>query len=62
MEFVIWVLSVQLWSEPPPKIKIVYNKEYATYEECMQAREKWDSTGFKAFCLTKIKHDNTMGK
>lgn len=51
----VWVLSVQLWTDPPPKIKIIYNKEFATYNECMEARKDWDTTKFQALCFNKIK-------
>jgi hypothetical protein len=52
---VVWLLSVQLWTDDPPKIKFVYNKEYATYEECMENREIWAQKNFQSFCLTKVK-------
>jgi hypothetical protein len=51
----VWVLSVQLWTNPDDKIKFVYTKEYATYEECMQNREIWAEKNFKSFCSTKVK-------
>lgn len=51
----VWVLSVQLWTEPDQKIKFVYTKEYATYEECMHNREIWAQKDFKSFCLLKTK-------
>jgi hypothetical protein len=47
---IIWLLSIQLWTDPPPAIKIVYTKEYQTHEECMQEREKWDKK-FVSLCL-----------
>jgi|LauGreDrversion4_2_1035121.scaffolds.fasta_scaffold161597_2 hypothetical protein len=50
---VIWVLSVQLWTDPPPAIKIVYSKEYSTRDECMVEKEKWDKK-FVSLCLTKV--------
>lgn len=59
---VIWVLSIQLWTDPPPAIKLVYTKEFATREECMQAREPWAQTPFQSLCLTKTKNVNTVGK
>ena len=63
MEIVtVWILSVQLWSDPPPQIKIVYTKEFATREECMQARETWTKTEFQSLCLTKTKNVSTVGK
>ena len=52
----VWVLSVQLWLEPEEKIKLVYTKEYATYEECMQNREVWAEKNFRSFCLIKTKN------
>ena len=56
MELVtVWVLSVQLWLEPEEKIKLVYTKEYATYEECMYNREVWAEKKFRSFCLIKTK-------
>ena len=51
----VWVLSVQLWTEPDEKIKFVYTKEYTTYEECMHNREIWAQKDFKSFCLLKTK-------
>lgn len=55
MEIVVWVLSIQLWSDPPPRNQLIYNKEYPTYNECMEARKEWERTNFKAFCLMKVK-------
>lgn len=55
MEIVVWLLSVQLWTDPPPKIKIMFTKEYATHEECMEAREYWVGRQFQALCLVKQK-------
>lgn len=55
MEIITWVLSVQLWIDPPPAIQLIYNKEYTTHEECMQERERWDKTKFTALCLMKAK-------
>ena len=52
---VVWLLSVQLWNEDPPRIKFVYTKEYSTYKECMENREIWAEKKFNSFCLTKIK-------
>jgi hypothetical protein len=59
---IVWVLSIQLWTDPPPAIKLVYTKEFATREECMQARESWTQTPFQSLCLTKTKNVNTVGK
>lgn len=52
----VWVLSVQLWTEPDEKIKFVYTKEYTTYEECMSNREIWAEKKFRSFCLIKTKN------
>lgn len=57
MEIVVWLLSVQLWTDPPPKIKIMFTKEYTTYEECMEAREYWADKQFQALCLIKQKSE-----
>lgn len=51
-----WVLSVQLWTEPPPKIQLVYTKEFPTEQECLQERERWTNTNYKSFCLLKVKN------
>jgi hypothetical protein len=61
---IVWVLSIQLWTDPPPAIKLVYTKEFATREECMQAKEQWDwpQTPYQSLCLTKIKNVGTLGK
>lgn len=56
MEYIaVWILSIQLWTDPPPKIQLIYSKEYATHEECMQEREKWVRTKFVSLCLIKSK-------
>jgi hypothetical protein len=55
MEIVVWILSVQLWTDPPPAIKFVYTKEFPTHEECMAARSEWEKTKFNSFCLMKVK-------
>jgi hypothetical protein len=52
---IVYLLSVQLWTEPPPKIQLVYTKEYATHEECMRERAKWDEKKLVALCLMKVK-------
>lgn len=48
-----WILIVQLWTDPPPKIKFVYKKEYPTYQECMDARQEWESKQLVAICSPK---------
>lgn len=52
---IVWILSVQLWTDPPPVIKIVYTKEFTTHEACMQARESWIKYEFQTLCLAKSK-------
>ena len=52
---IIWLLSIQLWTDPPPAIKIVYTKEFATRDECMSEKEKWDKK-FVSLCLMKYKN------
>ena len=59
---VMWVLMVELWTDPPPKLQIIYNKEYATREDCMAAREEWLQKKFEAMCMVKVKNVNTVGK
>lgn len=41
MVITTWVLLVQLWTDPPPKMKFVYIKEYDTHEQCLTEKEKW---------------------
>jgi hypothetical protein len=36
-----WILLVYLWTDPPPKILIVYKKEFDSYEQCWNEQEKW---------------------
>lgn len=58
----VWVLSIQLWTDPPPAIKLIYTKEFATREECMQAREQWAKTPYQSLCLVKNKNVNSVGR
>lgn len=51
---IVWILMVQLWTDPPPAIKLVYTKEFATYEECMAAREEYMPM-YVAICGPKVK-------
>ncbi len=53
MDLMTWVLIVQLWSDPPPKIKLVYTKEYPSYEACMEARKEWLNKEFVVICGVK---------
>ena len=55
MDIVVWLLTVQLWTEPGPQMKFVYTKEYATYEACMEAREHWAQRDFPSFCTKTLK-------
>jgi len=48
MELLPWILIVQLWTDPPPKMKFVYSKVYPNYAECMEARKEWDNKGLVA--------------
>lgn len=48
-----WILIVQLWTDPPPKIKFVYKKEFPNYAECMDARKEWDQKKLVAICSPK---------
>ena len=54
MDVIVWILMVQLWTDPPPKIKLIYTKEFATYEECMRAREEY-MPAYVAICGPKAK-------
>lgn len=54
MDIYVWILIVQLWTDPPPAIKLVYTKEYATYEECMAARAEY-MPAYVALCSIKKK-------
>lgn len=51
---IVWLLSVQIWTDPPPKIQVVYTKEYNTREECFVEKEKWENQ-FVSLCLEKHK-------
>jgi hypothetical protein len=53
MDLIPWILIVQLWTDPPPKIKFVYSKVYPNYTECMEARKEWDNKGMVAICGVK---------
>jgi len=53
IELLPWILIVQLWSDPPPKMKFVYSKVYPNYTECMEARKEWDNKGLVAICGLK---------
>lgn len=53
LDLVPWILIVQIWNDPPPKMKFVYSKVYPTYAECMAARREWDNKGLVAICGVK---------
>lgn len=53
LDLLPWILIVQLWNDPPPKMKFVYKKEYPNYAECMAARKEWDNKGLVAICGVK---------
>lgn len=53
LDLMPWILIVQLWTDPPPKMKFIYKKEYPNYEECMTARREWDNKGLVAICAVK---------
>jgi hypothetical protein len=57
LDLMPWILVVQLWSDPPPKMKFIYKKEYPNYQECMTARKEWDNKGFVALCSVKAPTD-----
>ena len=48
-----WILVVQLWTDPPPKMKFIYQKVYPDYAACMEARKEWDNKGLVAICSPK---------
>ena len=47
---------VQLWTDPPPKIQIIYKKEFQTEQECFKAKEEWEKTKFISMCMVKVKN------
>ena len=53
---VTWLLSVQLWTEHPPKIEVLFTKEFATHEECMNERAVRAKKDLQVFCLMKVKN------
>ncbi len=56
----IWVLSVQLWTDPPPKIAIIYSKEFSSREECLKEKQKWENKEFTSLCLFKTQSTNSI--
>lgn len=59
---IVWLLSVQLWTESPPKIALIYQKEFVSHEECMRERAIWDEKKLVALCLTKVKNVGSISK
>lgn len=57
-----WILIVQIWTENPPAIKLVYRKEYSSYEQCMEARKEWIDKKFVAICGVKGETDKDASK
>lgn len=53
MDLAPWILIVQLWTDTPPAIKMVYRKEYPNYEQCMAARKEWIDKKLVAICGVK---------
>ena len=58
MDLMPWILVIQLWSDTPPPIQMVYRKEYPNYAECMEARKEWIEKKFVALCGVKIETNN----
>jgi hypothetical protein len=58
LDLMPWILIVQLWTDPPPRMKFVYKKEYPNYQECMAARKEWDDKGFVALCSVKVSRES----
>lgn len=54
MVITTWVLLVQLWTESPPQIQLLYHREFETYERCWQEREEWIKTKFVVTCQIKV--------
>ena len=59
MDLMPWLLIIQLWTDPPPKIKFIYSKEYPNYEACMTARQEWidrnrPPADYQVMCSVKL--------
>ena len=48
-----WILVVQIWSDPPPKIQLVYRKELPDYSTCMQARKEWEEKNWLHYVVQR---------
>ena len=53
LDLLPWILIVQLWTDPPPKIQLIYKQEFPNYAECMAARKEWDQKKLVAICSSK---------
>lgn len=53
IELLPWILLVQLWNDPAPRMKFTYKKEYPNYQACMDAREEWETKQLVATCVPK---------
>ncbi len=62
LDLMPWILIVQLWTDPPPKMRFIYKKEYPNYQECMLARKEWDDKGLVAICAVKAVDDKDKKK
>lgn len=59
---IVWLLSVQIWSDPPPKIQVIYTKEYTTHEECIKEKQKWEEKKLVSLCLQKNKNVGSISQ
>ena len=62
MDLLPWILVIQLWTDTPPAIQMVYRKEYPNYAECMEARKEWIEKKFVALCGVKIETNKNAHK
>lgn len=51
LDMMPWILLVQIWL--PNSTISVYEKQYANYQECWQARTLWQRQPFTALCVFK---------
>lgn len=61
MEPIVWLMIVQLWTDPPPTMKFIYSKQFETREECFAEKEKWDKK-FVTLCSPITKKNNETSK
>ena len=62
MDLMPWILVIQLWSDTPPPIQMVYRKEYPNYAECMEARKEWIEKKFVALCGVKVENNKNASQ